>query len=297
MEGDLRWCCGSSSNNWDQHAVVRFACGGGGRVTPPPASDESFFSWLCRPCHSRRRTSRSTPWRGSRSRLPPPWKTPACRPSSPPRSLTRRKTKRRPSSRRPNHELPTATATAADPHDRRGKEEPGELGGDAGARRRTVTGPLGVAQYGQKPIKGSLYPRGYYRCSNDKDCKARKQVERCRADHTTLLVSCTGEHSHPVPLHRNSLAATTRNKPQPPSSTSAGEEPPQPQVESSTGTKQQGSPSASAGLSPTTPLHYCPPAGVEHEEEVEEEAVAAILLLKDAEMEVGGAHPPGSAPV
>jgi hypothetical protein len=100
-----------------------------------------------------------------------------------------------------------------------------------------------------------------------------------------------------VPLHRNSLAGTTRNKPQPPSSTSAGEEPPQPRVESSTGGKQQGSPSASAGLSPTTPLHYCPPAGVEHEEEVEEEAVAAILLLEDAEMEVGGAHPPGSAPV
>jgi len=109
-------------------------------------------------------------------------------------------------------------------------------------------------------------------------------VERCRADHTTLIVSYTGEHSHPVPLHRNTLAGTTRNKPQPPSSPSPGDEPPQPQVASSTGTKQQGSPSASAGLSPTTPLR-CPPAGLEHGDEDEEEAVAASLLLEDVEME------------
>nr|CAB3468066.1 unnamed protein product [Digitaria exilis] len=46
MEGDLSWCYGSSDDNWDLHAVVRFACGGGGgHVTPPKASDESF-SWL-----------------------------------------------------------------------------------------------------------------------------------------------------------------------------------------------------------------------------------------------------------
>jgi len=45
MEGDLPWCFGSS-NNWDLHAVVRLACGSGGRITPPPASDKSFFSWL-----------------------------------------------------------------------------------------------------------------------------------------------------------------------------------------------------------------------------------------------------------
>jgi WRKY transcription factor 22 len=43
MEGDLRWCCASSSNDWDLHAVVRFAsCSGGSRGTSPRASDESF---------------------------------------------------------------------------------------------------------------------------------------------------------------------------------------------------------------------------------------------------------------
>jgi WRKY transcription factor 22 len=51
---DLRWCCGSSSNDWDLHAVVRFAScsGGGSRVTtssPLRASDEPFSSCLLPP--------------------------------------------------------------------------------------------------------------------------------------------------------------------------------------------------------------------------------------------------------
>jgi len=54
-------------------------------------------------------------------------------------------------------------------------------------------------KYGQKPIKGSPYPRGYYRCSSSKGCPARKQVERSRADPTVLLVTYTFEHNHPSP--------------------------------------------------------------------------------------------------
>jgi hypothetical protein len=43
MESDLRWCSGSSNNDWDLHAVVRFAsCSGGSCVPSPRASDESF---------------------------------------------------------------------------------------------------------------------------------------------------------------------------------------------------------------------------------------------------------------
>jgi WRKY transcription factor 22 len=48
MEGDLGWCCGgggsSSSNNWDLHAVVRSACGGGAGQDAPPSDDS--FPWL-----------------------------------------------------------------------------------------------------------------------------------------------------------------------------------------------------------------------------------------------------------
>ncbi|KAJ4705937.1 WRKY family transcription factor [Melia azedarach] len=67
-------------------------------------------------------------------------------------------------------------------------------------------------KYGQKPIKGSPYPRNYYRCSSSKGCAARKQVERSNTDPNIFIVSYTGDHTHPRPTHRNSLAGSTRNK-------------------------------------------------------------------------------------
>lgn len=77
-----------------------------------------------------------------------------------------------------------------------------ELYGDSWAWRK----------YGQKPIKGSPYPRNYYRCSTSKGCAARRQVERSPIDGTILIVSYTGDHTHPRPTHRSSLAGSTRNK-------------------------------------------------------------------------------------
>ncbi|XP_022996002.1 probable WRKY transcription factor 27 [Cucurbita maxima] len=67
-------------------------------------------------------------------------------------------------------------------------------------------------KYGQKPIKGSPYPRNYYRCSSSKGCGARKQVERSTADPETFIVTYTGDHTHPRPTHRNSLAGSSRNR-------------------------------------------------------------------------------------
>lgn len=68
-------------------------------------------------------------------------------------------------------------------------------------------------KYGQKPIKGSPYPRGYYRCSSSKGCSARKQVERNRADPNMLVITYTSEHNHPWPTQRNALAGSTRSQP------------------------------------------------------------------------------------
>ncbi|KAH0978213.1 hypothetical protein GBA52_027932 [Prunus armeniaca] len=54
-------------------------------------------------------------------------------------------------------------------------------------------------KYGQKPIKGSPYPRGYYRCSTSKGCSAKKQVERSKTDASVLIITYTCNHNHPGP--------------------------------------------------------------------------------------------------
>nr|UVI62179.1 WRKY transcription factor [Rehmannia glutinosa] len=51
-------------------------------------------------------------------------------------------------------------------------------------------------KYGQKPIKGSPYPRGYYKCSTVRGCPARKHVERATDDPAMLIVTYEGEHRH-----------------------------------------------------------------------------------------------------
>ncbi|PHT43547.1 putative WRKY transcription factor 14 [Capsicum baccatum] len=79
-------------------------------------------------------------------------------------------------------------------------------------------------KYGQKPIKGSPYPRGYYRCSSSKGCPARKQVERSRLDPTMLLITYCSDHNHQLPAatatkhHHTTAAAAAATSP----STSTG---------------------------------------------------------------------------
>ncbi|KAM7279847.1 hypothetical protein ACFE04_006981 [Oxalis oulophora] len=51
-------------------------------------------------------------------------------------------------------------------------------------------------KYGQKPIKGSPHPRGYYKCSSVRGCPARKHVERALDDQNTLIVTYESHHNH-----------------------------------------------------------------------------------------------------
>ncbi|GMJ13779.1 hypothetical protein like AT4G23550 [Hibiscus trionum] len=68
-------------------------------------------------------------------------------------------------------------------------------------------------KYGQKPIKGSPFPRSYYRCSSSKGCLARKQVERSCWNPGVFIITYTcAEHCHGHPTRRSSLAGRTRNK-------------------------------------------------------------------------------------
>ncbi|MCD9642096.1 hypothetical protein HAX54_028734 [Datura stramonium] len=63
-------------------------------------------------------------------------------------------------------------------------------------------------KYGQKPIKGSPYPRGYYRCSSSKGCSAKKQVERSSKDASLFIITYTSSHNHPgpnLPINKDSV--------------------------------------------------------------------------------------------
>ncbi|XP_055812675.1 probable WRKY transcription factor 11 [Solanum dulcamara] len=68
-------------------------------------------------------------------------------------------------------------------------------------------------KYGQKPIKGSAYPRGYYKCSSLRGCPARKHVERAMDDPTMLIVTYEGEHCHTqVAMQENNSQMVDKKK-------------------------------------------------------------------------------------
>ncbi|GAB4831686.1 hypothetical protein Ancab_005699 [Ancistrocladus abbreviatus] len=52
-------------------------------------------------------------------------------------------------------------------------------------------------KYGQKQVKGSEYPRGYYRCTNP-SCSVKKKVERSFDGHITEIIY-KGQHNHEPP--------------------------------------------------------------------------------------------------
>ncbi|GAA0180396.1 DNA-binding transcription factor [Lithospermum erythrorhizon] len=64
-------------------------------------------------------------------------------------------------------------------------------------------------KYGQKPIKGSSFPRGYYKCSTVRGCPARKHVERASDDSTMLIVTYKDEHVHTQGTKQESLTSLT----------------------------------------------------------------------------------------
>ncbi|CAM8977488.1 unnamed protein product [Rhodiola kirilowii] len=139
----------------------------------------------------------------------------------------------------------TTTASSAAPHSHKPKRRKNQLKKVCHVPAEALSSDIwSWRKYGQKPIKGSPYPRGYYKCSSSKACLARKQVERNRSDPTMFIVTYTADHNHPAPTHKNSLAGTTRN-PNPLSSTSSTAH-----DESNTPTSKLSSSSSTATMSP-----------------------------------------------
>lgn len=104
-------------------------------------------------------------------------------------------------------------------------------------------------KYGQKHIKGSPYPRGYYRCSSSKGCLAKKHVERSRNDPNMLVITYNSEHNHPWPTQRNALAGSTRS--QPTKSNAASKSSTGAQARKTANTKEDQKESSNDTLSPT----------------------------------------------
>lgn len=63
-------------------------------------------------------------------------------------------------------------------------------------------------KYGQKYVKGSEYPRSYYKCTHP-NCEMKRQIERCH-DGQIAGIIYKGHHDHPKPPpnHRMPVGAT-----------------------------------------------------------------------------------------
>ncbi|OVA19096.1 DNA-binding WRKY [Macleaya cordata] len=62
-------------------------------------------------------------------------------------------------------------------------------------------------KYGQKQVKGSEYPRSYYKCTHP-NCQVKKKVERSRDGHITKIIyKADHNHQQPQPNRRSALGS------------------------------------------------------------------------------------------
>jgi len=69
-------------------------------------------------------------------------------------------------------------------------------------------------KYGQKQVKGSEFPRSYYKCTYP-NCPVKKKVERSIDDDHVVSIIYKGQHSHqpirPIKREKDTTAATVAN--------------------------------------------------------------------------------------
>jgi WRKY DNA -binding domain len=64
-------------------------------------------------------------------------------------------------------------------------------------------------KYGQKVVKGSDYPRSYYKCTSS-SCLVKKKIERS-ADGQISEIIYKGQHNHPLPTNKRGKDANASN--------------------------------------------------------------------------------------
>ncbi|GLT83783.1 hypothetical protein SLE2022_020540 [Rubroshorea leprosula] len=82
------------------------------------------------------------------------------------------------------------------------QDEEGDQRGSGDPMAATAGGALpedgyNWRKYGQKQVKGSEYPRSYYKCTH-LNCQVKKKVERSHEGHITEIIY-KGAHNHPKP--------------------------------------------------------------------------------------------------
>ncbi|XP_044508836.1 probable WRKY transcription factor 2 isoform X2 [Mangifera indica] len=94
------------------------------------------------------------------------------------------------------------SAEHSPPLDEQQDEEGDQRGGGdsmvAGAGGASSDDGYNWRKYGQKQVKGSEYPRSYYKCTHP-NCQVKKKVERSHEGHITEIIY-KGAHNHPKPL-------------------------------------------------------------------------------------------------
>ncbi|KAL1195233.1 putative WRKY transcription factor 2 [Cardamine amara subsp. amara] len=85
------------------------------------------------------------------------------------------------------------------------EEEEQQIRGDLTAGGAPAEDGYNWRKYGQKLVKGSEYPRSYYKCTNP-NCQVKKKVERSREGHITeIIYKGAHNHSKPPPNRRSGI--------------------------------------------------------------------------------------------
>ncbi|OIW13262.1 hypothetical protein TanjilG_25741 [Lupinus angustifolius] len=96
-------------------------------------------------------------------------------------------------------------ARSTPPEEQANEEGDRRVNGDstvAGVGGKPAEDGYNWRKYGQKQVKGSEYPRSYYKCTHP-NCLVRKKVERSHEGHITEIIY-KGAHNHPKTLNRRS---------------------------------------------------------------------------------------------